>query len=148
MKHGTVVLICCVGLLLGARTRSLDAASDTAEITVVATLINAPSFYFTLPVVEGTFEASGDVEDEGDVSGSLWIASFGWGAPPISYWYLGLVGENGTLIVSLHVQSGTWVVVDGSGDYERASGGGTFTTATNGSWPVEFTWTLSGSVEI
>ena len=145
MKHTAVLLICGAALLVGARAETLEAAPDTTTITIVATQSNPPGWFFTLPMVSGTFEATGDVDDEGDVSGSLWIASWGWGAPPSSYWYLGLDGDEGGLVVSLHVQSGTWTVVSGTGDYEDATGGGTFTTKTSGTWPVTYTWTLTGS---
>ncbi|MHC4470068.1 MAG: hypothetical protein ACYS99_03810 [Planctomycetota bacterium] len=147
MKHPAVLLICGAVLLVGARAETLEAAPDATTIKVVATQSVGAGMFFTLPMVGGTFEATGDVDDEGDVSGSLWIASWGWGAPPKSYWFLGLEGDHGTLIVSLHVQSGTWTVVSGTDDYSGVTGGGSFTTKTSGTWPLTYTWTLTGSVD-
>jgi hypothetical protein len=147
MRYGAILLFCCVALLLGASTQTLEAASDTTTIT-----IDAKFWYgwFWRPMVQGTFEATGDVEDDGGAAGSLTMVLV---QPPYgyeAYWTVWLTGDKGTLIVEISTQDDSWEVAGGTGDYAGVSGSGTYEEQwTAGSFYLTsyVTWTLSGSVD-
>ena len=147
MRHGAILLFCCVALLLGASAGTLEAASDTTTITIDAQFRYG---WLWTPIVQGTFEATGGVEDDGDAAGSLTMVLV---QPPYgyeAYWTVWLTGGNGTLVVEISTQDNGWEVAGGTGDYAGATGGGTYTDQwTAGSfWMTSYdTWTLSGSVD-
>ncbi|MHC4472334.1 MAG: hypothetical protein ACYS99_15395 [Planctomycetota bacterium] len=97
------------------------------------------------PTATGTFEGTGDVDDEGVAYASYVLASW-W--PFESYWYAWFYGKEGILGVRIHVQTNTWTVCYGSGAYAGATGSGAVSIKWGSSYPVTFTWTLTGSVDM
>ena len=138
-------------MVLAAVLGSGDTAvADTPSvvITVDAVTVSSYGYFWSLPTLNGTFEATGDVEDEGTASGYLAIAS--WPPAPVkSYWYLVLQGDDGTLRIRLHIQSGDWVVTSGTGDYAGATGNGTSIYVATGTWfATYYDYTLTGSIDL
>ena len=146
MRHGILPLVCCVCLVLGAVPGSQAAATDTTTITIDATFTYG---WFWSPTVEGSFAATGDVEDAGHAAGSLTTVLV---QPPYGYesnWTIWLTGEKGAVVVEISTQDDSWQVTGGTGDYAGTSGGGTYTDEwISGSfWMTSYvTWTLSGSM--
>jgi hypothetical protein len=132
---------------LAAAPAPTTADVPSVSINVTITAVNNPyGWGWNMPIYGGTFEATGDVEDEGAATGGLAITTY-W--PPTSYICLGLECDQGILIVWIHVQSDTWFVYGGTGAYETATGGGTYTCTTSGLWwSPTYHYALSGSVSV
>lgn len=141
MRYGSLLLVCCLGVILGSPPGT-QAASDTTTITIDATVQYA--FYGAL-AHSGTFEATGDIEDDGSAQGvlSFWML---FGDPK---WKLTLASDSGTLSVELEYWGNQWEITGGTGAYAGATGGGTYTTQWGAklNWLAsKVTWTLTGSV--
>jgi hypothetical protein len=140
MRYGILPLVCCVGLILGTPA----AATDTTTITIDATVQYG---FYGLFAHSGSFEATGDVADEGTAQGLVSFYML-WSEP---VWRLTLTGDDGTLDVEMGYWNDTWKITGGTGDYADASGGGTY-EAEWGPGPVPWftasvTWTLSGTID-
>lgn len=142
MRYGMLLLVCCLGLALRTASETQAAASDTTTITIDATV--QCSFYGAF-AHGGTFEATGDIEDDGSAQGvlSFWML---FGDPK---WKLTLASDSGTLSVELEYWGNQWEITGGTGAYAGATGGGTYTTQWGAklNWLAsKVTWTLTGSV--
>jgi len=139
MRYGILMLVCCLGLILGTAPGTQAAATDTTTVTIAGLV--AGSVWGGGILYDGIFEATGGIEDEGTAEGSMSFLPAG--SDPV--WTMTLTSSKGTLTLKIVHWGDEWKVTRGTRAYGGASGGGIYEVGLDPSSYATI-WMLTGTV--